>query len=99
MHDKLIYFLIVHGRYNCEFPGFFKRHKSTRLERIIKRRETSWKMSWTSWTTSFKRRGQPRGQPRGPPRGPLRLNVVINPNVINAVYLSRYKRQFFFYFN
>jgi hypothetical protein len=42
-------------------------------------------MSWkTSWKTSWK------------PRGKRRRKAVIKRDVINAVYLSRYKRRNFF---
>ena len=50
-------------------------------------------MSWkTSWKTSWK----PRGKPSGKLRGKRRRKAVISRNVINAVYLSRYKRRNFF---
>ena len=62
-------------------PDFYKHHRSTRLK-LLK--------------NAGKLRGKCHLKPRGKPRGPPRLNAVINRNVINAVYLSRYKRRNFF---
>jgi hypothetical protein len=41
-------------------------------------------------------KGKLRGKPRGKLRGKRRRKAVINRNVINAVYLSRYKRRNYF---